>query len=265
MNHVVHPLFARQLAERPLNADGQPLCKCGALVGKDQLQCADCRDEVGRRWAREQQEKQHEKQHAHWFESIKRMTQSFPTWPHALVASENFRTAVKAPALRAVAERYEPAHGNLVLLGDTGQGKTTTVDAIAQRLAGVVIATSARTGWNDSPAYAFIATACFVRVAELVRALRRHRLGAGHDAPELERAMEASWLVLDDLGNEPSGFEQTLLDILDERYERRARGTPTWTFVTSGMKRAQLIERYGSAAVRRFVDPKGSIVEAWVG
>lgn len=96
------------------------------------------------------------------------------------------------------------------------------------------------------------------RVADLEAARRNHRLGAG-EAPDVERAIEAHALVLDDLGWERD--QQVVRDVLAERADKCRP-----TLVTSGLRAQELMTRYGDAILRRIVDgtgQKGVVIDAW--
>lgn len=80
-------------------------------------------------------------------------------------------------------------------------------------------------------------------------------LGAG-EPEELTRAVEVPLLVIDELGFEP--LDEGLFDVLDERYQRALP-----VIVTSGLRVTELRDRYGAAALRRLVEPRGVVVEDW--
>lgn len=63
-------------------------------------------------------------------------------------------------------------------------------------------------------------------------------------------------LVIDELGFEP--LDEGLFDVLDERYQRALP-----VIVTSGLRVTELRDRYGAAALRRLVEPRGVVVEDW--
>jgi DNA replication protein DnaC len=249
----------RELAKRPRNDEGQPLCECGAVVGERKHVCDECM----RKW--EEQRKREDAQRAleAWRERVRLRIGAFPQWNHTRIDSPEFVESIKSPKFRKAAQLYQVEHGDLALLGHTGTGKTSTMDAIAQRAVANVLAAGPR-DCVSIPDHQLIDGDCyFIRAAELIRAMRRHPLGAKNDAPEFERALRCRWLVVDDLGLEPPGTESTLHELYDERYKLRGRGLVSVTMFTSGFTQKQLCERYGPAFVRRITEPKGAILEAW--
>jgi len=66
--------------------------------------------------------------------------------------------------------------------------------------------------------------------------------------------MDATVLVLDDLGNEPA--DSVIFEVVDRRYRP---GKPV--IVTPGMSPAAIRERYGDALWRRLSE-RGAVVEA---
>lgn len=215
-------------------------------------------------WRRADEERHQEllrDQAARLRSKVRRTLATFPRFVHAKVGTTAFERAV-APVFARMAELYEPSHGDALILGDSGSGKTSLVDAIADRFHDAVIRHGWTNDWMRSSEWRFLRTAYFISVADLVRAIRGFPLGQG-DPPELRRCFTASWLCLDDLANEPPGFEKQILNILDARYRCNGRGHPAPTFVTSGFTKAELEARYGVPCVRRLIETHGAQVEAW--
>lgn len=177
---------------------------------------------------------------------------SVPPWEWARVDGADFRRVVAAP-LRRVAEKWQPAHGSLVLFGATGTGKTATTIALAHRLAG-----EARQAQSVAdPQVQLVRGICWISALELATARRGHPLGRG-EAPEIEAARSATILVLDELGYERHDERDPwLLELVDSRYRRAAP-----TVLTSGRSRDELEQRYGAACMRRLVERgRGAYVE----
>lgn len=152
-----------------------------------------------------------------------------PGIPTVLIETAAAHALVKCdPRLRRLAADYDPVtHGALMVMGLTGSGKSLAFAQAAFRLA-----MSGRKGtvWTSA--------------ARLMEARRGHRLGSG-EAPAVEDAINASWLILDELGWE-RGDPGAVLDVLSARYD-----SGRVVCVTSGLTRAEIVARYGDAVIRR--------------
>ncbi|MBE7480815.1 MAG: hypothetical protein HS104_12645 [Polyangiaceae bacterium] len=175
----------------------------------------------------------------------------FPTWPHARVGAPEMRH----PLLLAFVARW--SEGGAVLTGPTGIGKSTALVALANRLAADAAALADSPAWKQLRAWRMLRRARYLTAAELVRAVKGHRLGAG-TADALEHAFGASWLVIDDLGHEAGGSEPLITEIVDRRYRDRRP-----THAATGLTLAELAARYGTGTTRKFWEPRGMVVEAW--
>jgi DNA replication protein DnaC len=127
-----------------------------------------------------------------------------------------------------------PPAGSMMLVGDTGTGKTSL--AVAMLVAAVRSSPHLRD--RDMFASSFV----------LAGARGRHPLGKG-EAPEVEAAMSAPLLLLDDLGSEGEGRQNVLSEVIFARHEA---DLPTW--VTTGFPAELLMARYGSAIIRRVLE-----------
>lgn len=138
-----------------------------------------------------------------------------------------------APELvdRAIAN---PPNGNMILLGDTAAGKTSLVVAMFDAWARQD--PLARVGGEFTEAY------------WLAGARARHALGQG-EAKIVETAMNATLLVLDDLGSEIDDKRNVVQDVI---FHRHNEDLPTW--ITSGFTIEQLVARYGSQVIRRVAE-----------
>lgn len=121
----------------------------------------------------------------------------------------------------------------IVWEGPAGSGKTTLACAAAR--------TRLETGSNCTR-HLFVVSA---RKLSLARA--RHPLGAGEPA-EIDRAMSADLLVLDDLGAEQAtpAAGDAIGDVIHERYDR---ALATW--VTTGKSADEIGKLYGAGVARR--------------
>lgn len=166
---------------------------------------------------------------------------------------------VQGPILKS-SQTWRATEGtNLVLLGDTGCGKTTAAVAVARR-----ILDSAKT-----PDQVRIAAGTrFVSVRELHRA-RAELASAGYsaervngEAPAIAKAKRAVLLVLDEVGFEPEVRREQMpivCDVVQDRYD-----AGLVTIVTSGLTELQLAHRYGEATKRRMTE-RARVVECFGG
>jgi len=142
---------------------------------------------------------------------------------------------------RDEAEHWCPSSGNLLLTGPSGLGKTRAAAALVRRLLRLG---SERGG----PDWKLVSRMVWAWVPILERKRREHPMGRG-EAPEVDQAMTASLLVLDDFGQ--GQYVEATRDVLEERY---SAGLPTVT--TSGFMVAQLSERF-PMVVRRLLETGG--------
>ena len=87
--------------------------------------------------------------------------------------------------------------------------------------------------------------ATFVHAYRLGLARIQHQAGSG-EPDVVETAMRVPLLLLDDLGSERDHAMNAVPDVV---FERDAENRPTW--VTTGLTRDQLIQRYGLGVVAR--------------
>ncbi len=159
------------------------------------------------------------------------------------------RTWIQHPVLLDVALRWTWGSGNVVMLGSTGQGKTSAAGLLFRRLL--------RDGWRDGgAAWANAQGMRWCRAEQLEREMRAHPLGKG-ECQLYRDAIGAKLLVLDELGWEQD--HKAIASVLAARYDR-----PNPTIITSGRTMAELRETYGDAVVRRMVQG-GRVVKAFPG
>jgi hypothetical protein len=160
---------------------------------------------------------------------------------------------IKAESLRTAAQEWHPSRGGLLLLGDTGEGKTTCAAVVARRVI--------RQGVHEGgPMWELAQGLFWIRAESLERAMRNHPLGRG-EAPDYGKAIGAKLLVLDEIGWEKD--HKLIASVLAARYDTRRL-----TIVTSGQNLAGLRQTYGDAIVRRIVTHRGKpgmIVTAFSG
>jgi hypothetical protein len=196
------------------------LCRCGAAFDRAGLhdRCGVCRAEERLRRA------------------VARVSATIPPRFKWAISGEIATLAerVKLEPERIAKALAAPPAGSMMLVGDTGTGKTSL--AVAMLLAAVRVAPERRD--RDLFASSFM----------LAGARNRHPLGKG-EAPEIEAAMTTPLLLLDDLGSEGDARASVIAEIIFARHEA---DLPTW--ITTGFPAEQLMARYGSAIIRRAIE-----------
>lgn len=161
---------------------------------------------------------------------LRRHTHLLPRIP------SHWRSLVRPPIVSAICA-WRWGDGNLVLLGETGSGKTLGAAALATRL--LTEATADR-DWSRARRLVF------VDAARLAIAREQHGLGEG-EAPLVQRCLTTPLLFLDELGylDKNTGIVEQVIDV------RNKTGLPI--VVTSGMQPIELQARYGSATARKLM------------
>jgi DNA replication protein DnaC len=153
----------------------------------------------------------------------------------AVLTAEQMRARI-APSIMATIAKWKPTEGNLLILGDTGVGKTTAAAYIFKRMV-LNMAAKSQDGLSDA-----LRVRWFTAM-QLGKARRESALGRTVD--ELERAKRAKILVIDDVGQ--SSERDDFFEIIDHRYYRSAP-----TIITSGLQKRQVEARFGAEMWRRF-------------
>ena len=182
-----------------------------------------------------------------------------PASARELTAKDAF-VRVSAASLRTAASGY--SGGPALLLGKTGVGKTLTAMLMAR-----TAATTREQQRLNACRLENLADECLRRTrsnhvawiscSELPRLAVSQPFGAEHEA--VQHAKTAPLTVLDDLTW--GANDKALLEIIAHRYDH---GLPTIS--TAGATRAELVTRFGDAAVRRLLEcrgVKGLLVEAF--
>ncbi|MBE7480246.1 MAG: hypothetical protein HS104_09720 [Polyangiaceae bacterium] len=158
--------------------------------------------------------------------------------------------------LRPLAEQLSPEHGGRLICGPTGIGKTTALVAATRRL----IADNVEHPDPNRPLAGVDLR--WVRAADLPIARLGHGLGHG-EAELVERARNCQILCLDDLGWESrrAGADDVIGEVIAYRYDT---GRVTW--VTTGLKPEQVVEKYGEAFTRKICEAgarAGKVLDLW--
>jgi DNA replication protein DnaC len=130
----------------------------------------------------------------------------------------------------------------LLLLGGTGAGKTTLGTAVFRHLADRLLEPGATEADEE-----FVRGMVWMPGVELARARRETPLGK--PIVKVERALNATVLMLDDLGQEAPCDKDDLVYVLTERQRHRRK-----TIVTYGYALDSLGERYGAHLERRLTE-----------
>lgn len=159
---------------------------------------------------------------------------------------DNWRQLVDGRIANAVANLCWSS-GNLILLGNTGCGKTLGAAVLAKRL---LLAAEQGRAWNRARRIVF------VDAAKLALAREQYGFGAG-EAPLIAKCESAPLLVLDELGflDKDTGVIEQVIDARDKA--RRP------TVVTSGMKPEELEGRYGTATARKLMGQGHQVVQVF--
>lgn len=215
-----------------VRADGVHVCLCGVEVPEWRALCAEC------------QEKQRKADRAML---LRKAYASLPAMPWAVWGSLD--GVCRAPIVAAI-RAWKAGDQGLILAGPSGSGKTSACVAKLRRILDLT-----RDKQVSLDKFRFAARIRFAVAADLALARRKWKLGDG-ESPAIEEAIGASLLVLDELGYEPTS-DTAIPEIIDARSRRAAP-----TIVTTGLRFAEIQERYGEATARKMIC-RGKVVEAW--
>lgn len=208
------------------------LCQCGAEVSTWREQCPDC------------QVKQRKADRGLLLGGA---YSTLPAMPGAFWDQLDGRVN---PTVVAALRAWRGGDAGLLITGPSGCGKTTACVAKVR-----LILDTARDKDVPRDKFKFAARMRFVVAADLAIARRQWSLGNG-EAPEVKDAIDASLLVLDEVGYE-STADTAIPETIDARYRR---GLPT--IVTTGLRFEAVEKRYGEATTRKLLG-RGKVVDAW--
>jgi len=138
------------------------------------------------------------------------------------------------------------AKGNMLLSGPSGCGKTTASVARAR----MILQKAEKEGTPDE--FRFACGIRFASALDLSTARKQHALGHG-EPPEIETALDAELLILDELGFEAQ-TDTVIPELADLRYRKNRL-----TITTTGLRPAELVSRYGEATVRKLCGQKDMV------
>jgi hypothetical protein len=162
----------------------------------------------------------------------------FPVWDYARLANLEFRRRVSPLLLNEVEGFDHCRDGSLVLLGETGKGKSALTVAYVHRRYDDEMR---RVEAGESRAIHF----AWVSGFELAGARKRSPLGG--ESPLVQHAIEIPLLILDEVGHEPQSEE--LMLVIDGRYRANLP-----TILTSPLTWQELAQHIGGGAYRRLLE-----------
>lgn len=154
-----------------------------------------------------------------------------------------------SPVIVEAVRLWTRAKGNLILTGASGCGKTSGAVARSR-----VILSKAEKG-GEPEDFRFACGIRFAAAVDLATARKQWQLGHG-EPPEIETAIDATLLILDELGFEPQ-TDTAIPELADLRYRKNRL-----TITTSGLRESELIARYGEATVRKLT-AMGRIIDGF--
>lgn len=141
------------------------------------------------------------------------------------------------------AKAWEPRAGNMLLLGETGLGKSTAAAFVFRRMLGRGVS-------RGGEAWQFARRMHWFHAVELMDARVEHPRGKGMP-PEIESACAASLLVIDDVGQDR--FPDAVAEVVSARYDD---GLPTILTSNLGFPEG-LVGHYGQAIARKMIEAGG--------
>lgn len=234
--------------------DGRPLCECGRALEGAAFQCFDC----AQRSAADRKKREHAAREEAWRAEIRSWAPltGVPDWEWARLDNPDFTRRVR-PRLLTYAQRYEPAHGSVLVSSDTGTGKTTVTRAMVhhRRDREVAKVLAGRPGTKPTPLLWTLRDLVWTTGFDLAKARRENALGDG-EARLVQRAMSCKLLVIDEVGFEVQ-HDTIFQEVMNARYVGERP-----TIVTTGLRPDAFAKRYGDAAYRRLTE-RGTCLEAW--
>jgi DNA replication protein DnaC len=149
------------------------------------------------------------------------------------------------------------SRGSVLLIGKSGAGKTSLAAALYRRAIDEAtdavkrsITSRNSAASRNADAYKFGVGAKFLTAYELAKAGVYSPLGR---RPELvDQALDATLLVIDDLGMDVEVFKQSATSVAEVIHERH--GAQKVTIVTTYLKREHMVEHYGEGITRRLME-----------
>lgn len=215
-----------------LDPDDQVCAKCSVLLPPGQyLHCTSCEKKI-------LQDERYEALKARWNAMIPKRFQ----W--ASFDSELLRKRCRATS-KQIAEFRAYGGTTTLLRGLSGTGKTSLAIAkLREVMSEAKHAIALERWWIYKRGF----RARFVTAFDLARAYQEHGLGEGSPAL-VSGALQASVLVLDELGMELDIYKSSAAVIREVLHTRHTDNRPT--ILTSYLTRAQIDQHYGAGITRR--------------
>ncbi len=244
LSHIIAPAGAEAIAETIASPRAHvPMCVggCNAIVSKRGDWCKMCgeRDRAAMRATQ-----------------LAPAYATLPDWPWARFTNPKFLQRIEAGGggrMLQAARDWKTAHGHMTFIGRTGIGKTAMMTAVAHQILDL-----ASERELSEKAMAVASGIRLISATDLADAAKRWPPRGADNAPLVQEALDATVLILDELGHEDPR-DRSVFKVLDSRYRTRGKNT----LITSRLMRVDMEreDRYGEDGARRIFDCGAMVVD----